>query len=68
MLYKRVNRQAYLDDAAREKGFFIWLSEMLSTHPALPKRIREIQVFLEGDEPLKSSRKPVQTPRRCFMP
>ncbi len=56
ILYKRVNRTIYLEESAKEKGFFIWLSELVSTHPPLPKRIREIQVFLEGDQPLKPNR------------
>lgn len=59
ILYKRVNRAIYLEESAKEKGFFVWLSELVSTHPPLPKRIREIQVFLEGDQPLKSSKKRV---------
>jgi len=59
ILYKRVNRTAYLEQSSRETGFFVWLSEVLSTHPPLPKRIREIQVFLEGEQPLKTNRKKV---------
>lgn len=43
---KHVNRTSYLNQVNEEKGFFIWLSEMLSTHPPLPKRIREIGLFL----------------------
>lgn len=49
ILYKRVNRESYLNQINEEKGFVIWLSEVLSTHPPLPKRIREIELFM-GDE------------------
>jgi Zn-dependent protease with chaperone function len=33
----------YIQTAKEETGFFIWLSQVLSTHPPLPKRIAEIQ-------------------------
>lgn len=42
-LFKDVNVEDYLFEAKKETGFFIWLSEMLSTHPPLPKRIQEIE-------------------------
>ncbi|OBZ16637.1 MULTISPECIES: M48 family metallopeptidase [Bacillales] len=42
-LYKRVDREEYLQQSSYEKGFFVWLSEKLSTHPPLPKRIHAIQ-------------------------
>ncbi|MDF2790874.1 MAG: heat shock protein HtpX [Neobacillus sp.] len=35
----------YIQTAKSESGFFIWLSQVLSTHPPLPKRIEEIQHF-----------------------
>jgi Zn-dependent protease with chaperone function len=35
----------YVQTAKTESGFFIWLSQALSTHPPLPKRIAEIQHF-----------------------
>ncbi|CAM3990649.1 M48 family metallopeptidase [Paenibacillus alkaliterrae] len=50
MLSKRVNRTSYLNQVNEEKGFIIWLSEILSTHPPLPKRIREIGLFMGDDE------------------
>ncbi|MGO4890673.1 M48 family metallopeptidase [Anaerobacillus sp. MEB173] len=49
-LYKKVNRSNYLDQIEEEKGFFIWLSEILSTHPTLPKRINQIEYFLGESE------------------
>ncbi|WP_410511078.1 ankyrin repeat domain-containing protein [Paenibacillus sp. BR2-3] len=48
LLSKRVNRTSYLNQVNEEKGFVIWLSEVLSTHPPLPKRINEIGLFM-GD-------------------
>ncbi|MEH7443824.1 ankyrin repeat domain-containing protein [Bacillus sp. JJ1122] len=44
-MYGKVNRAEYLDQINHEKGFFVWLAEVLSTHPPLPKRINEISVF-----------------------
>jgi Zn-dependent protease with chaperone function len=48
-LYKRVNREAYVEQLREEKGFFVWLSEILSSHPPLPKRIAEIERFFAGE-------------------
>ena len=55
-LYQQVNRAEYLEQMNKEKGFFVWLSEMLSTHPPLPKRINEIRHFngYKGDLELKN--------------
>jgi Zn-dependent protease with chaperone function len=50
MLSKRVNRTSYLNQVKEEKGFIIWLSEVLSTHPPLPKRIGEIGLFMGDHE------------------
>ncbi|MCA0753788.1 ankyrin repeat domain-containing protein [Paenibacillus sp. N4] len=44
-LYKRVDREEYLLYSSRERGLFVWLSEKLSTHPTLPKRISAVQQF-----------------------
>ncbi|MFK2824600.1 M48 family metallopeptidase [Bacillus sp. B190/17] len=49
-LYQRVDRTEYLDQVNQEKGFFVWLSEVLSTHPPLPKRIYEIALFFDEPE------------------
>lgn len=49
-LYKDVNRIAFVDQLEQERGFFVWLSEILSTHPPLPKRIRAIGVFFQDEE------------------
>ena len=44
-LFRKVNREDYLLQCCQEKGFYTWLSENLSTHPPLPKRIDAIQAF-----------------------
>jgi Zn-dependent protease with chaperone function len=49
ILSKQVNRTSYLNQVNEEKGFVIWLSEVLSTHPPLPKRINEIGLFMGDD-------------------
>ncbi|WP_316571838.1 ankyrin repeat domain-containing protein [Neobacillus sp. YIM B06451] len=48
--FYRVNQQEYMNQINQEKGFFVWLSEILSTHPPLPKRIHEIESFFGGVE------------------
>jgi len=48
-LYKQVNRDVYVRQAKEESGLFVWLSEILSTHPPLPKRIAAIDAFLAGE-------------------
>lgn len=50
-LYNHVNREEFLQQANGEKGFVVWLSEVLSTHPPLPKRINEIsKLFGETEQ------------------
>ncbi|MEH6943069.1 M48 family metallopeptidase [Bacillus sp. JJ722] len=41
-LQYRVNQDAYMAQLEDEKGFFHWLSEKLSTHPDLPKRMNSL--------------------------
>lgn len=58
-LFKKVNHNEYMIQSTQEKGFFVWFAEKVSTHPPLPKRINEIQVFF-GDSssiPFKSTKK-----------
>lgn len=47
-LYLHVDKAEYIEQLNSEKGFFVWLSEVLSTHPPLPKRINEIS-HLSGE-------------------
>jgi len=42
-LYKRVNAAAVCHQSKAEGGFWVWLSEILSTHPNLTKRITFIE-------------------------
>jgi Zn-dependent protease with chaperone function len=42
-LFDDLDLVEYIQTANEETGFFIWLSQVLSTHPPLPKRIAEIQ-------------------------
>ncbi len=37
-LYHNVNAQEFINQVESEHGFWIWFSEVLSTHPNLPKR------------------------------
>lgn len=38
----RVDKEVYMAQLEEEKGFFLWLSEKLSTHPHLPKRMNAL--------------------------
>lgn len=52
-LFYRTNQSEYIKQINHEKGFFIWLSEFISTHPPLPKRIHALQTyFKETDSPI----------------
>lgn len=46
-LYQSVNKDAYIKQLQAEKSFFVWLSELLSTHPPLPKRIAAVEHFMD---------------------
>lgn len=43
--YNTIDVQEYMHQSSREKGFFIWLSERLMSHPTLPKRISALFHF-----------------------
>lgn len=43
--YLEVNEDAYCEQIATESNAVVWLSEVLSTHPRLPKRIQAIGQF-----------------------
>lgn len=45
----RVNREAYIAQLEEERGLFQWISEKLSTHPHLPKRINSLQHWQNPD-------------------
>jgi Zn-dependent protease with chaperone function len=45
-LYKAVNYEEYLEKARSPEGFWVWTTNLLSTHPALIRRVRAVN---EGD-------------------
>lgn len=45
-LYKYVNKDEYLVQYNQKRGFFVTLAELLSTHPAIPRRIFEMEEFV----------------------
>ncbi|WP_075618678.1 M48 family metallopeptidase [Paenisporosarcina indica] len=45
-LYLEVNETAYLEQIKSESNVAVWLSEVLSGHPRLPKRIQAIGHFM----------------------
>ncbi|WP_018248389.1 M48 family metallopeptidase [Orenia marismortui] len=51
-MYKRVNIEEVINQAEEERGFWLCLSEILSTHPHLSKRLTRIydNKFLFSDE------------------
>lgn len=48
-LYVEMNEDAYREQIATESNGAVWLSEVLSSHPRLPKRIQAIQQFEQSD-------------------
>jgi Zn-dependent protease with chaperone function len=47
-LYNKVNLEEYLNQYNEKKGIFVTLTELLSTHPPIPKRIHEIENLMFG--------------------
>ncbi len=41
-LYRNVEAREFSNQADTERGFWIWFSEVLSTHPNLPKRLKAL--------------------------
>lgn len=46
-LYTEVNEDAYLEQIHTESNVAVWLSEVLSSHPLLPKRIQAVGKFMD---------------------
>ncbi|WP_260858043.1 M48 family metallopeptidase [Bacillus sp. FJAT-22090] len=46
-LYTEVNEDAYLEQIHTESNVAVWLSEILSSHPLLPKRIQSVGSFMQ---------------------
>ena len=49
-LYKMVDTQDYLDQSVKERGFFLWLVNLFSTHPIMQKRIRALAMWSGNGE------------------
>ena len=49
-LWKKVDRQAFLDQEAEGGGFWFWFAEKTSTHPRLTKRIGRFEELQEAQE------------------
>lgn len=49
-LSAKVNQEAYIEQVSEESGFFAWLSERLSSHPDLPKRLNAIDHWLQPEQ------------------
>ena len=46
-LYQNVNAQEFIMQVESERGFWIWFSEVLSSHPHLPKRVASLSSMKE---------------------
>ncbi|MBB6443997.1 M48 family metallopeptidase [Bacillus benzoevorans] len=46
----RVNQEAFVQQINEEQGFFSWISEKLSTHPDLPKRINALEHWVYPEQ------------------
>lgn len=57
-LAPKVNQDAFVNQISEESGFFAWLSEKLSTHPHLPKRLNALDnwSFPEEKELIKEKK------------
>lgn len=51
-MYTEVNEDAYREQIATESNSFVWLSEVLSSHPRLPKRIQALEQFDKSGVPV----------------
>ncbi|MRX74179.1 M48 family metalloprotease [Bacillus lacus] len=49
VLYQQVDIYQYMKQASMERNFFVWLSEVFSSHPPLPKRIFHVRNLFHGE-------------------
>lgn len=49
-MYKEVNEDAYVQQIETESNAIVWLAEVLSTHPRIPKRVQAISQFAQTGE------------------
>jgi Zn-dependent protease with chaperone function len=54
-LYQKVNVQEYINQRKTDGGFWVRFSEVLSSHPDLPKRINGIQRYINSKMTLDSN-------------
>jgi Zn-dependent protease with chaperone function len=47
-LYKNVNYEEYIETARTSEGFWIWTTNLLSTHPALVRRVKAVNESRPG--------------------
>ncbi|MCM2676196.1 ankyrin repeat domain-containing protein [Alkalicoccobacillus plakortidis] len=45
-VYREVNEDAFVEQISAESHGVVWVSEILSSHPNLPKRIQSVSVFM----------------------
>jgi Zn-dependent protease with chaperone function len=43
-LYKRVDKEDYVENAKKVKGFFVWCFNLMSSHPVTSKRVLALQM------------------------
>ena len=49
-LSSKMSKEAYVEQIREESGFFPWLSEKLSSHPDLPKRINALDHWVNPEQ------------------
>ena len=49
-LSSKMSKEAYVEQIREESGFFTWLSEKLSSHPDLPKRINALDHWVNPEQ------------------
>lgn len=54
-VYREVNEDAFVEQIHTESHGAVWMSEVLSTHPNLPKRIQSVSMYIgENERPIYS--------------
>ncbi|AJD90398.1 heat shock protein HtpX [Jeotgalibacillus malaysiensis] len=58
VMYREVDEDAYLEQIHSESNGAVWLSEVLSTHPLLPKRILSVERFMNPSTTYRYTQQP----------
>jgi Zn-dependent protease with chaperone function len=66
-LYINVHLSSYLEQYNEKKGIFVTLTELLSTHPPIPKRIHEIETLMYGNPSVALIKRGKQTFAIIFL-